>query len=179
MDRKNLKTVGYGLLTLFIVWHAVGISVVGPAAQSYMRDGLMKIYEPYLTLLNLDRSWPFYAPNPFLGSMLEYETVSATGKIEKYPLTKAYKKYEHAYFRYTNFYAYLFADPKYSKKRGYDKSVARYLCSRHSANVESINFILWQQKEYTYQDYRDGKEPLSQEFLNKKVYGPYPCNKST
>lgn len=174
MESNRIKKAGYLLLSLFIIWHAIGIAVVGPSAKSYMRDGLMNLYGPYLTLLNINRSWPFYAPNPFLGSVLEYQTIDSSGASETFPLTKAHKKYEHAYFRYTNFYAYLFSNPNYTKKRGYDKSVARYLCSRHS-NIESIKFILWEQKEFTYKDYRAGKKPLDKAFLNKKEFGPYDC----
>jgi len=136
----------------------------------------MNVYQNYLAVFRLDRSWPFYAPNPFLGSILSYETISASGETRIYPLTGAREKFNHAYFRYTNFYAYLFSDAEYSKKRGYDKSVARYLCNQHKgSDITSINFILLNQTTFTYEDYQKGNRPLDEEFLQKTVYGPYSC----
>jgi len=178
MERtKKLHAVGLGLFSIFLIWHAVGISIVGPAGDSYLRKSLMSIYQPYLTLLHLDGSWPFYAPNPFMGSVLRYETINSSEESQIYPLTNIREKYEHAYFRYTNFYAYLFSDPNYTKERGYDKSVAQHLCTQHEkSNIKLINFILLKQKRFTYQDYRQGKRPLDAEFMDKTVFGPYPCN---
>ena len=174
---QRARSVGFFLLSVFIIWHAIGITLVGPFAKSYLRDGLMGIYQYYLPVFHLDRSWPFYAPNPFLGSILSYETVSSSGETRIYPLSQSREKFDHSYFRYTNFYAYLFDDPKYTKKRGYDKSVARYLCSQHTdSDVTEINFILHSQKMFTYEDYRDGKQPLDEEFLETKTFGPYSCS---
>lgn len=174
---KRARAAGFFLLSLFIIWHSVGIVIVGPFDKSYMRDGLMKVYQTYLATFHLNQSWPFYAPNPVLGSILNYQTVSSTGDIKTYPLTQAREKFDHAYFRYTNFYAYLFSNPKYSRKKGYDKSVARYLCSQHRGeDVVSINFILMNQKRFTRDDYLAGKRPLDDEFLNETKFGPYLCN---
>jgi len=167
-------------MSVFVCWHAVGIAMVGPYANSNLRDGLMNVYARYLAVIHLDRSWSFYAPNPFLGSILSYETLSAAGETKAYPLTQARAQFDHAYFRYTNFYAYLFSDAEYSKRRGYDLSVARYLCSQHpGGDVISINFILLNQTTFTDQDYRNGKRPLDDEFLQKKVFGPYRCAPSS
>ena len=177
MERpQRVRSIGFILLSIFLVWHAIGITIVGPFSQSYLRDGLMKVYQGYLGVFHLDRSWPFYAPNPFLGSILKYQTVSQSGETKNYPLTQAREKYEHAYFRYTNFYAYLFSDPDYSKKRGYDKSVARYLCAQHLEDIVQIKFILLKQKMFTRNDYLAGKQPLDSEFLEEKIFGPYDCD---
>ncbi|WP_455222782.1 hypothetical protein [Kaarinaea lacus] len=176
---QRARSAGFIILSVFIIWHVIGITIIGPFSKSYLRDGLMNVYQDYLAVFHLDRSWPFYAPNPFLGSILNYETVSGSGEIKSYPLTHARNKFDHAYFRYTNFYAYLFSDPEYTKKRGYDKSVARYLCSQHEVeDIASINFVLLNQKTFTYEDYQKGKRPLDEEFLKKTVYGPYSCSQS-
>ncbi len=175
---KRGKTTGYAVMSVFIVWHVVGIGIVGPSRESYIHDRLMNYFEHYLSLFHLNRSWPFYAPDPYPGSVLSYETVDSSGERKTYPLTQARPKFDHAYFRYTNFYAYLFSDPQYTKDRGYDISLAHYLCSRHSGSyVASINFVLLNQKPFTHKDYRQGKHPLEEEFLQKSVFGPYPCNK--
>lgn len=176
---QRTKTAGIILFSFFILWHAIGIAVVGPFSRSYLRDKLQVLYYDYLTTLHLNRSWPFYAPTPFRGSILSYETVTATGEKKAYPLTQARDKFDHAYFRYTNFYAYLFQDPKYTKQRGYDDSVARFLCQQHQEqNVASITFILHKQKFFSYIDYRNGRRPLDEQFLEKEVFGPYPCTQS-
>jgi len=176
---QRARSAGFFILSVFIIWHAIGITIIGPFSKSYLRDGLMNIYQDYLAVFQLDRSWPFYAPNPFLGSILSYETVSASGETKAYPLTQAREKFNHAYFRYTNFYAYLFSDAEYSKQRGYDKSVARYLCDQHKEDdISSINFVLLNQTTFTHEDYRNGKRPLDEEFLEKTVYGPYSCTQS-
>ena len=177
---QRMRSVGLIILSVFIIWHAVAIVIVGPFGRSSLRDGLMNVYQDYLTVFHLDRSWPFYAPNPFLGSILNYETLSASGETHAYPLTQAREKFDHSYFRYTNFYAYLFGDVEYSKQRGYDKSVARYLCSQHKgSDIISINFILLNQTTFTNEDYRNGKRPLDEEFLEKAVFGPYSCAQSS
>jgi len=176
---KRTRTIGLGILSVFLIWHAIGISLIGPFSQSYLRDNAMKIYNNYLATLHLDDSWPFYAPNPFMGSILSYETISNSGETKTYPLTQARGKYEHAYFRYTNFYAYLFSDPEYTKKRGYDKSVARFLCEQHQKDsIKEINFILLSQTTFAYEDYRKGKRALDKEFMGKSIYGPYSCAQS-
>jgi hypothetical protein len=177
MERsQRIRRVSFILMSMFLLWHAVGISIVGPASDSYLRQGLMNWYQDYLAVFHLDRSWPFYAPNPFLGSILRYETISPSGDTKTYPLTEARHKFDHAYFRYTNFYAYLFSNPKYTKKRGYDQSVARYLCEEHAGSeIVAINFVLLNQKRFTYEDYRLGKRPLDPEFLTTRKFGPYRC----
>ena len=173
---KRARSAGFIILSVFIIWHAIGITIIGPFSKSYLRNGLMNVYQDYLAIFHLDRSWPFYAPNPFLGSILSYETVSATGEIKTYPLTQSRQKFDHSYFRYTNFYAYLFSDAEYSKQRGYDKSVARYLCNQHlEGDITSINFVLLNQTTFTYKDYQKGKRPLDEEYLEKTVFGPYSC----
>jgi len=172
-----MRAAGYVLMSLFIIWHVVGIAIVGPFDRSYMRDGLMKIYRPYLAFFHLNQSWPFYAPNPFPGSILNYQTTDASGVTRVYPLTQGREKFDHAYFRYTNFYAYLFSDPKYTQKKGYDKSVARFLCNRHfKENIVSIEFVLLSQKPFSREDYLSGKRPLDPEFLKETRFGPYPCD---
>ena len=177
---QRTRSAGFIILSVFIIWHAIGIVIVGPFGKSYLRDNLMNIYQHYLAVFHLDRSWPFYAPNPFLGSILSYETVSVSGNTNTYPLTQSREKFDHSYFRYTNFYAYLFSDPEYTKKRGYDKSVARYLCNQHSgSDVTAINFILLSQTTFTYEDYRNGKRPLDEAFITRTVYGPYSCMPSS
>jgi len=179
LRNKNIKwnKIAWSIFSLFLVWHVIGIAVVGPSGKSYLRDNLLAIYGGYLSFFHLDQSWPFYAPNPFRGSLLSYETIDSNGNSATFPLTQARGKYEHAYFRYTNFYAYLFNDPAYTKERGYDLSVARFLCDRHRGeSVKSINFILFTQKPFTYQDYQSGKAPLDKEFLTQKSIGPYPCH---
>lgn len=176
---QRARAAGFLILSVFVIWHAIGISIVGPFSRSYLRDGLMTVYQGYLAVFHLDRSWPFYAPNPFLGSILSYETISSTGNTKHYALTQAREKFDHAYFRYTNIYAYLFSDPQYTKRRGYDKSVARYLCSQHEdEDIKAINFILLNQTTFTYKDYQKGKRPLDDEFLQKTVFGPYSCAQS-
>ena len=180
MERSHrTRTISAAILTVFLVWHAVGISIVGPFSRSSLRDGLMNLYQDYLAFFHLDRSWPFYAPNPFPGSILSYETVSYSGDTKSYPLTQARDKFDHAYFRYTNFYAYLFSDPKYTALRGYDKSVARYLCRQHRAeNLTAINFVLLTQTAFTNKDYIAGKHPLDSDFLERSTFGPYNCKQS-
>ena len=173
---QRARSAGFILLSIFIVWHAIGIAIVGPFGKSYLRDNLMGVYQYYLPVFHLDRNWPFYAPEPFIGSILEYETVSTNGEKHTYPLSHAREKFDHAYFRYTNFYAYLFSDPKYTKQRGFDISVANYLCRQHrGTEVTAINFILHSQKIFSFKDYQQGKRPLDEEFVTQKVFGPYSC----
>jgi len=173
---SSLKRAGYALLSLFIIWHVLAITIVGPFSQSYLHDHLMNVFGPYLRFLQLDREWPFYAPNPPLGRIMQYQIIDPNGDRQTYPLTQARDKFDHAYFRYTNFYYYLFNNPKYSKSKGYVKSVARYLCRQHkNEHVSAISFIVLDQKRFTYQDFQNGKRPLDPEFLRERHFGPYAC----
>lgn len=175
----RLRRLGYALFSLFILWHVAAITIVGPFSKSYLRDGLMQVFGGYLSFFKLDRSWPFYAPNPAYGRIMRYETIDGDGKRALYPLTQARDKFDHAYFRYTNFYFYLFNNPQYSKARGYDVSVARYLCGQHANDkTVAINFIVLNQKRLTYLDYQQGKRPQDPDFLTQKEFGPYPCQTS-
>jgi len=173
---KIIRNMGLVLFSLFLLWHAIGIAIVGPAHDSVMRNSMMRIYSHYLALFHLNQPWLFYAPNPYWGSILQYETINAAGEKQTYTLTNNRNKYDHTYFRYTNFYAYLFADPQYTKQKGYDKSVSRYLCAQHkNSDIKKINFILQKQKKFTYSDFRSGKRPLDKRFLAKIVFGSYHC----
>jgi len=176
LHSKTLRRIGYAAFSAFIAWHVVAITIVGPFSKSYLRDGLMQIFGGYLDLTELNRGWPFYAPDPSFGRIMRYQTIAADGKTTLYPLTQAREKFDHAYFRYTNFYFYLFDNPRYSKTKHYDKSVARFLCRRHqNEGISAINFIVIDQSRFTYLDYQKGARPLDQTFLNEKQFGPYPC----
>lgn len=155
------------------------MSVVGPLYHSNPESLLSKIYYNYLSVLRLNRAWPFYAPNPQLGIIMRYETVDAHGKSQVHPLTEAYGRYQHAYARYSNVFVYLFEYPDYTRERGFDKSVARYICEQHKQeDVREINFIVLNQKIFTHEDYQNGKDPLDPEFVERKVFGPYSCDES-
>lgn len=172
---RRIRMIGLVLMSLFIIWHTIAIAIVGPFGQSYLRGNFLTIYQDYLSLFQLNRSWSFYS-SPSIGSILSYEVNTATGETLIFPLTNKKQKFDHAYFRYTNFYVYLFHNPVGSKNRGYDKSVARYLCAQHEGiDAAEIRFILQLQKLFTYKDYRNGKRPLDEEFLEKKIFGPYRC----
>lgn len=171
--RKSVKLAA----SVFLAWHVIGITLVGPFSQSEFHNQLMKVYGGYLALFHLDRNWPFYAPNPYLGSILTYQTSTADGETQIYPLSQKQGKMQHAYFRYTNFSAYMFLDPEYSKKRHYDLSLARYLCRLHKdQQVLQIQFNLETQQTFTAQDYLAGKHALDPEFLHSQTFGPYSCH---
>ena len=174
---RRTHRFGLTILSIFILWHAIAITIVGPFGNSHLRRNLMQVYQDYLAIFHLDRAWAFYSPNPVPGSMLSYQTTAATGEQQTYPLSHARGKFAHAYFRYTNFYAYLFSDPTYSQQRGYDKSVANFLCRQHPAsNIKEIHILLLSQKLVSFEDYREGKRPLDEAYLTKAVLGPYPCS---
>lgn len=174
---KRIRSAGFVIFSVFIVWHLIGISVVGPLYNRNPYSSLSNIYANYLSILRLNRAWPFYAPNPQLGIIMRYETVDALGKSQIHRLTEAFGRYQHAYARYSNVFVYLFEDPDYTRQRGFDKSVAGYLCRQHkNDDIKSINFIVLNQTEYTHLDYKQGKNPLDPEFIDRKVFGPYPCD---
>lgn len=174
---ERARKTGLVLLSVFIVWHAIGTSLVGPLPQGQLKESLMKVYGSYLTFFHLNNSWWFYAPNPFLGSILRYETVNSRGEKSVHPLSESRDKFDHAYSRYINFYGYLLMYPKYSGERGYTESVARYLCGQHAASekIVSIRFLLFRQQRFTPDDYLQGKRPFDEEFLKKTVSRHYPC----
>ena len=175
---ERIRKEGLGLMSVFIVWHLIAILVVGPSHESKIRSSLYDPYKEYLWLLKLDGPWSFYAPNVAYGILFRYQTVSSTGETNTYPLTEAKKKYEHGYVRNINFYLYFFFNPEYTKKHGYDKSVARYLCSKHAGeDVKEIVFRRNVQKRFTPEDYLAGKNPYGPPFLRHFDYGPYPCSK--
>lgn len=174
--RERLRKITLGLMSVFIVWHMMAMMVVGPFHESKLRSSLYDIFKEYLWLVKLDGPWSFYAPNVAYGTIFRYETVSASGERKTHPLTEAKKKFEHGYVRNINFYLYFFFNPEYTRKQGYDKSVARHLCNKHAGeDVDQIIFRRYVQKRFTPQDYLMGKNPLDDEFLKFKVFGPYPC----
>ena len=133
---QRTRTIGFTVLSLFIIWHVLAMTIIGPFSKSYMRDSMLTYYNNYLAIFRLDGSWPFYAPDPFLGSILSYQTVTSSGEKHSFSLTQAREKFDHAYFRYTNFYAYLFSDLEYSKKK---KVTTKVL---HSFSVHSMVGII-------------------------------------
>lgn len=179
MQRSELKQkIVLTLFSVFIVWHAIGIGVVAPSHGSHFRESMMKIYGNYLSTFRIHPTWHFYSPNPGRGVLISYETISDSGGRQRYPLSQARHKFNHAYFRYTNFYVYLFSDEDYSARQGYDQSVANYLCRQHEGeNVSQIEFVYYSQKVFSPQNYRDGKRALDDEFLSRDAtYGPFNCS---
>ena len=177
MKVASVRKAGFAVMSAFIVWHAVGVSLVGPLPDSELRKNLMEVYGYYLAFFHLDSTWMFYAPNPSFGSILRYETLNSRGEKSVFPLSESHGKFDHAYSRYTNFYGYLFAYPKYARNHGYHKSVARYLCGQHqkSEEIVQIRFFIFRQQRFTKDDYLKGKHPLDNEFLKKGVSRAYKC----
>ena len=166
-----------GIFSLFIVWHVIAIAVVGPMWGDSPEVLKQSHFRHYLAFFHLDRAWPFYAPNPQLGTLVRYQTVDSTGTVKTYPLTEAYNRYQHAFSRNGNIYTYLFQYPEYTSDRGFDRSIARYLCSRHAGEqIQSIKFIQLVQKPLSHQDYLKGARPLDPEYVNSSIFGPYPCS---
>jgi hypothetical protein len=173
---SQFRRYGLFLLTVFFAWHFVGIALIGPLNSTNIHNKLNTIYDPYLNTLQLNHTWLFYSPNPGQSSFLEYETTNNNGGKNTYQLTQARKKYEHAYLRYAIFYYYLFEKPKYSKQRGFTKSVSHFLCTKHiNDNIRSVKFILYRQKPFSFLDYREGKRLMDKMFLKKFIIGPFVC----
>ncbi len=165
------------IFSIFIVWHVLAITIGSSLGKNVISNNLVEAYGYYLTILHRYSTWHFYSPNPGLGSILSYDAISHSGESERYPLTQARRKLNHTYFRYTNFYYYLFHYPDSAAERGYDKSVAKYLCGLHKdKDISEIKFSLRYQKPFSHLDYQNGKRALDEEFLgDEKVFGPFSC----
>jgi hypothetical protein len=173
---RPLHSAGIVALSVFIVWHAVGIAFVGPSGDSQLRRQLLEVWRPYLDFLQLNRRWAFFAPDVAYGSFFEYEVLRSSGTRERYPLSHALHRFHPAYFRHTSFYYYLFDGWERARARGYDRSVARYLCRLHGTEAVSIHFVRHYQRRFTAADYRLGKRPLDPAFVDDYVDGPYACD---
>jgi hypothetical protein len=164
----------YFFASVFLIWHSFAL-VIGPAPQSYMRDGLYNIFKPYLSLFRLNNAWAFYAPEPDLGGVLNYKVINKDGDAHEFDIyAEQLDKWSASYFRYNAFFNNIAWDSE--EYRRYRESYTQYLCRRHSElSPQSIVLVRITQTPLSYKDYVNGARPLDPDFALAQPDEPARC----
>jgi hypothetical protein len=168
--RRTLTGWRLWLASAFLLWHCAAM-VVAPAPGSYALSKIFPAFWPYLSALHLYNEWSFFAPHPDRGRMLLYTIETADGQSRTYPLTAALQRSDPAFSRYTTLYTEIARQDS-----PFYEAAADYLCRRHRdiAPVR-LTFLVRHQLLLTPDDYKAGKRPLDDEFLEDERLEPVPC----
>lgn len=164
----------YFLASVFLLWHSLAL-IIGPAPQSYIRDNLYSIYEPYLSLFRLNNAWAFYAPEPDLGGVLNYKVITKDGNAHDFDIyADQLDKWSTSYFRYNAFFNNI--ELESDEYLSYRQSYTQYLCRKHRAlSPQSIVLIRVAQTPLSYEDYINGAQPLDPNFVQTYPSEPTRC----
>ena len=164
----------YLIASVFLIWHTFAL-LIGPAPQSYIRDNLLGIYEPYLSVFRLNNAWAFYAPEPDLGGVLNYKVLDNDGNEHQFDIYHDYlDRWSASYFRYNAFFNNI--EWNSAEYRRYRKSYIQYLCRKHSnLSPKSIALIRIAQIPLSPEDYINGARPLDPDFTESRPSEPTRC----
>jgi hypothetical protein len=160
----------FWLASAFLVWHCAAM-VAAPMPGSYTLGKIFPAFWPYLSTLDLYNEWSFFAPRPDQGRMLLYTIEGSDGERRTYPLTAALKRSDPAFLRYTTLYTEIAR-----KDSPYYEAAADYLCRRHRGmKPVRLTFLVRHQLLLTPDDYKAGKRPLDDAFLEDEKFDPVSC----
>jgi hypothetical protein len=162
------------LTSMFLIWHTLAL-VIGPSPQSHLRDNLFGYFQPYLSLFRLNNAWAFYAPEPELGSVVNYKVIGEDGDAQEFDVyNDQLDRWSASYFRFNAFFNNIYWQSEVYRR--YRNSYIQYLCRRHAAlNPESIVLVRINQTRLTHEDYLKGARPLDPEFIEVHTSQPVRC----
>jgi hypothetical protein len=164
----------FTLLSAFVTWHTFAMVVAPVSQKSAAAQLARRILDPYLTLFRLDNAWDFYAPIVGTGQELRYAVVDADGKRSTFVATAGLKSWHPHFWWYRAWHNALIESPDI-----YGDYFATLQCRNHAAmHPASVDLVKIEQKEFSRQDYLDGKDPAAAEFLTETALRSVKCPQS-
>lgn len=160
----------YLIASVFVIWHS-GALLIAPAPASYMFNEVRSWYEPYLSLLNLNNGWAFFAPDPGLGTLVQYIITDDHGKEHRFDFSRQLDRNAARFQRYTSMLETISKNVE-----PYTESAGLHLCNQHKAlHPVQIQFRIYDINIVIPEDYLQGARPLDETNLDLKILEPIRC----
>lgn len=164
------KRLAWVLASLFIVWH-IGALIIAPLPSSYASNKMYKWYKPYLTLLNINNGWAFFAPNPHTGVRMFYILRNAAGEEQKIDFTSQLHRQTTEFQRFT-----MMQDHIWLNASPYSQSAAEFLCRRHEGfSPVTVAFEFHRAKMIQPEEYLQGQRTHDKENLIIEAGSEFSC----
>lgn len=170
---RESKLVGffrYSLASIFVVWHC-GALIIAPAPASYIVNEAQNWYRPYLSLLNLNNGWAFFAPEPRTGAIMQYTITDQDGNEHLFDFSGQLDHKTAAFQRYTSMLETLS-----QKIEPYTESAGLFLCRQHvKLRPAQVQFKFYFLNVITPEAYLEGARPLDKTNLELENQKPIKC----
>jgi hypothetical protein len=164
------KRLIYGAMSLFVAWHTLAM-VVAPSPDSELKRLLLRVLHPYVTLLKLQNTWDFYAPNVGYGQQFRYIVEDAKGGERTFVPTRAWGWSDPHYWWYTAWYNVIIDAPE-----DHAALAMALRCKEHAKlDPATITLIRILQKDFRVQDQLNRKNPMDTEFVTVSVLKRGAC----
>jgi hypothetical protein len=173
LSERWARRLTYGLMSVFVTFHAVAL-IVGPAPRdNLIATTLRPVVDPYLDLLYLNVGWGFFAPVG-MTSEFRYSVVDADGKKHTFMPTRGLAWYYPGSLWVKDRFRTI---AQFSER--YGPGFIAEACRAHAdlRPKEVILFELMQEKLLTPEDYKAGKAALDPEFSTTLTLMTEPCPK--
>jgi hypothetical protein len=160
----------YVAMSVFLVWHTLAL-MVSPIPDSSLKDALNGVLHPYLTLLRLDNTWGFYAPEVETGQELRYTVEDGEGKEHEFRPIEQFGWFHPAFWWVRSWHHTIIDSPD-----DFAETAGRLLCKKHaSLHPKSVALIHILPEEFSVEDYLAGKNPLDPEFVSVNEFKKVQC----
>jgi hypothetical protein len=160
----------YAAMSLLIAWHTLAM-VVAASPESAMTRAVDPLVRPYLTLLNLDNYWGFFAPD--VGTTLQFRYIVEDAKGQQHTFIPG-----DNLSRFTPNFIWLrdrYRDIMESVDTLGEVTVAEF-CRQHAAlRPMAITLLEVDGKPFGPEDHRAGKKPLDPEFVTVNTLKTIRC----
>lgn len=127
-DRGARTPLARALLSLFVVWHVVGMGA-SLGKKTPVGKAIREVTGPYEKLLGVWQSWGMFGPNPPFGtSWLKVEGTTSTGRVVELPALvgeKDFDRIDWTYSRIQKVERNMFDKSKQSLRASYGRMLCR------------------------------------------------------
>ena len=161
----------YAAMSAFVAWHSF-VMIMAPAPEtSEGLEPLLALLHPYVTLLQLDNEWDFFAPNINTGARLRYVLETEDGTTRTFTPLDEYNWYFPYFMWNSEWQDAILESPDVNAR-----IAAALFCQQHAAlKPVAVTLVEVTQKDFTPQDYLDGKRPFDPEFVTENTIKRFSC----
>jgi hypothetical protein len=171
MSRQWQERLTYAALSVFLAWHTLAL-MFAPMPDSALTEPLGGLLHPYLTLLRLNNTWGFYAPEVGSGQQFRYVVEDATGKEHTFIPTEDFSWFHPAFWWIRAWHKVIIESPD-----EFGDQAAALFCKKHaSLNPISITLIQVLQDDFPVEDQLAGKHPMDAQFVSVNTLKRVKCS---
>jgi hypothetical protein len=168
--KRRRPFLTYAAMSLLVVWHTLAM-IIAVSPDSVLTQAARPLFDPYLTLFNLDNYWGFFAPDVGAGYQFRYVVEDAAGQQHVFiPTDKLSRFNPNSIWLRDRYRDIISSVDMYG-----DVTVAE-LCREHATlRPVAITLLEVEGKEFGPKDRRLGKNPLDPEFVTVHTLRTMRC----